>query len=308
MIFINTGNFIAAFTTIFFVLGLGFVIQKKKPFSQETLSQLSNLVVSVVMPLYIFYATATNTTLTLLYKAPIIILIGAAVPFLIFITAPLFGKLLKVPEAQQPVFSFSMMFSNTAFLGIPICGILFGSEGAFYAVMYNFGLTLIIYSFGIWSLTGGDRKSFLNVFKNSLIWSMLVGILFVVLKIEMPIWISQPLSTIGDATLPIALLVAGAQIGNVRLEKNEYTPQVIFVTLSRLIIMPGILLLVFYGLHWSNMEHQVMILQTAMPVGIASTILANRYHADGQFTAIVTLWSTLLALITLPLIAFLFFF
>ncbi len=259
------------------------------------------------MPFYIFYTTATNTTLQLLNKAPLLILIGAIVPFVTFLLAPIFIKLLKVQPPQQPSFAFCLMYANTGFLGIPICSLLFGSEGAFYAVMYNFGTTLIILSFGVWTLSGGGKNTLRNLLVNPLIWSMLAGILIAISGIHLPEWVLNPLTTIGNSTLPIALLVAGAQIGNIPLEKNGYTPMVIFVTFSRLMLLPGILLLVFFLLGWHDTDHQVMVLQAAMPVGIASTILANRYQADGHFAAIATVWTTLLALISLPLIAFLFF-
>lgn len=288
-------------------MGLGFIVQRKKPFSSEALSQLSTLVVSGVMPFYVFYTTATNTTLQLLNKAPLLILVGALVPFITFIIAPLFVKLMKVQPAQKGAFTFCLMYGNTAFLGIPICSLLFGSEGAFYAVMYNFGITMIILSFGIWTLSGGGKNTLRNLLVNPLIWSMVAGILIAVSGIQLPEWVINPLSTVGNATLPIALLVAGAQIGNMPLEKNGYASSIIFVTVSRLVLVPAILIVIFFLLGWHDTEHQVMILQAAMPVGIASTILANRYQADGHFAAIATVWTTLLALLSLPLIAFLFF-
>jgi len=259
------------------------------------------------MPFYIFYTTATNTTLQLLHKAPLLVLVGAMVPFVTFLVTPLSLKLFKVQGAQKPAFSFCLMYGNTAFLGIPICSLLFGSEGAFYAVMYNFGITLIIFTFGIWTLSGGGKNTLNNLLANPLFWSMFGGIIFAVSGVTLPQWVLSPLATIGNATLPIALLVAGAQIGSIPLEKNGYNPLIAFVTVSRLVLIPGILLLVFFLLGWHDTDHQVMILQAGMPVGIASTILANRYHADGNFTAMATVWSTLLALISLPLIAFLFF-
>ncbi|MBI9048970.1 MAG: AEC family transporter [Anaerolineaceae bacterium] len=258
------------------------------------------------MPFYIFYTTATNSTLTLLTKAPIIVLIGAAVPFFAFMITPLLVKVLKVPLQQQSVFRFCIMYGNTAFLGIPISGFLFGSEGAFFAVMYNFGVMLVIFSIGIWVLSSGNSKSIRSLLQNPILWSMLAGIVFAVLGVHFPQWIDQPLATISNLTLPIALLVAGAQIGSIRLEKNGYTPHIIAVTLSRLVFIPGLLILIFSLLAWHNPEHKVMILQAAMPVGISSTIFAKNYGADADFSAIATLWTTVLALISLPLITWLF--
>lgn len=303
---IDSANFVGAFSTVFFIIALGFFVQKRKPFSSEALSQLSNLVVSFVMPFYIFYTTAVNSSINLLNKAPIIVLVGAAIPFLGFVIAPPLMKLLNVPLEQKSAFRFCVMYANTAFLGIPISGFLFGSEGAFFAVMYNFGVMLVIFSIGIWVLSSGNNNSIKSLLQNPMMWSMLVGIIFAVLGIHFPQWIDQPLSTLSNLTLPIALLVAGAQIGSIRFEKNGNTPYMITVTLSRLIVIPGLLIGLFALLSWQNPEHKVMILQSAMPVGISSTIFARNYGADSNFTAIATLWTTALSLITLPLISWLF--
>jgi malate permease and related proteins len=270
------------------------------------LGQLSNLVVNGVMPFYIFYTTATNTTLTLLNKAPLLVFVGAATALLAFLLSPIFCKLLKVKKDQQATFRFCMMYGNTAFLGIPICSMLFGNEGAFYAAMYNFGLTVVIYSLGVWVLSGGKGDSLRTMLLNPLAWSIVLGILFAISGVNFPLWISQPLSTIGNATLPVALLVAGAQIGNIPIAKTRVTPQLAFITFSRLVLFPGLLLILFRFLHWNNMDHQVMILQTATPVGIAATIMAKTYQADGEFPAMATLWSTLFSLVTLPLLVLLF--
>ena len=264
------------------------------------------MVVSYVMPFYIFYTTATNSSLTLLNKAPLLVIIGVAVPLFGFIIAPPLMRALNISVEQKSAFHFCVMYGNTAFLGIPISGFLFGSEGAFYAVMYNFGVMLVIFSIGIWILSSGSSNSIKSLLENPMMWSMIIGIVFAVLGIHMPQWIDQPLATLSNLTLPIALLVAGAQIGSIRFEKNGYTPYLIAVTLSRLIVIPGLLIGLFALLNWHNPDHKVMILESAMPVGISSTIFAKNYGADSNFTAMATLWTTVLSLITLPLIAWLF--
>jgi malate permease and related proteins len=294
------------FSTIFLIIALGFFVQKRKPFSSEALSQLSNMVVSFVMPFYIFYTTATNSSLTLLNKAPLLVLVGAAIPLVGFIIAQPLMKLLNVSVKQKSIFQFCIMYGNTAFLGIPVSGFLFGSEGAFYAVMYNFGAMLVIFSLGMWLLSSGSSNSLKNLLTNPIMWSMIIGIIFAVLGIPLPQWIDQPLATLSNLTLPIALLVAGAQIGSVKFEKKSYPPHMIAVILSRLIVLPGLLIALFAILGWISADHKVMILESAMPVGISSTIFARNYGADSDFSALATLWTTVLSLITLPVIAWLF--
>jgi predicted permease len=71
----------------------------------------------------------------------------------------------------------------------------------------------------------------------------------------------------------------------------------------RLAIIPLVFIGLFHLIGWNDTSSKVIILQAAMPVAVSSTIMAKRYKADAGFTATVTLWSTLGAVISLPLIA-----
>ena len=144
-----------AFATVFFVLGLGFAVQRLRPLAEQTLDQMSALVVKVVLPIFTFYVAATNTTPETLAKAPTLVWMGVLVAFLNFGLATLAFKPAGVAAEQQRTFRFASIVPNTAFLGFPICLTLFGPLGLFYAVVHDFGSMLISLTFGIWDLSGG---------------------------------------------------------------------------------------------------------------------------------------------------------
>lgn len=271
----------------------------------ETLSDLSKLVIDILLPFYLFFTTASYASIEALGKAPRVLLAGLFVPFISFLLVPLLYKPLRVPEARQSAFNFSILLANTAFLGIPICEALFGPSGAFYAVIYDFAMTLIGFTFGIWLLTGGKSADWRSMLLNPLLISVVIGLIVSTTGFRFPLWLMQPLSTVGQATLPIALLVAGAQIGSLRYRKSALQPDLLAVIALRLVIIPLIIVGVFLLIGEFDLANNVIIMEAAMPVAVSTSIMAKRYQADAQFAASATLFSTLLSMITLPLLAWL---
>jgi predicted permease len=274
---------------------------------EKTLTDLSKLVIDILLPFYLFFTTANNASIDALVKAPKLLVAGLVVPPISLLIAPLVYKPLRLTEKRQNIFTFLILLANTAFLGIPICEALFGPSGAFYAVIYDFGLTIIVFTFGIWLLSGGKFGDWRSMLFNPLLISVLVGLIVSTTRFEFPIWLMSPLSTIGQATLPIALLVAGAQIGNIRFRKSPWQPDLLAVIVLRLIVIPALVLVVFLLTRNFDLTSSVIIMESAMPVAVSASIMANRYQADAQFAASATLFSTLLSIITLPLLAWLIF-
>jgi predicted permease len=276
-----------------------------RPFGEETLTDISRLVIDILLPLYLFFNTAGSATLEAISEAPILVIAGLLIPFLSCLIAYLFHRQLNISDQQQPVIGFSLMLANTAFLGFPICEALLGSTGVFYAVLYDFGLTIIGFTLGIWLLSGGRLDEWKKLLLNPLILSVIAGLVWALTGISFPDWLVMPFSTLGEATLPIALLIAGAQVGNIRFIKGSWKPVFSWVIALRLVIIPLVFIGLFYLIGWNDTTSKIIILQAAMPVAVSSTIFAKRYGADANFTATVTLWSTLGAIISLPLIALL---
>lgn len=156
--------------------------------AEQTLKELSSLVVEILLPLYLFY-TAAITSAEFPGQALLPALMGALITFLNYFVAVLALKPSGVTPDQKSAFLFANMFSNTAFLGIPICSAIFGPQGAVYAVLYDFGTGLIILTLGIWELTGGNFGHWRPLILNPLIWGVIAGLLWSSLDLTFPRWV-----------------------------------------------------------------------------------------------------------------------
>ncbi len=297
-------QFTAAFATVFFLFALGFGVQRWRPLDEQTLTQLSVLVVEILLPFYLFFTTAITPPESL-RVAPLLIVVGALVSLFSYGLASLALKPAAVADRQRSVFRFANMIANTAFLGIPICAALFGPIGAVYAVLYDFGTTLVVLTVGIWALKGGRFDDWRPLVVNPLIWGVLAGLLWAFMGWPFPDWLVAPFETLGNAALPLALLMGGTQIGNLHSPGFTWWRQLTGLTLTRLVVAPLVVGLVLILIGWRDLFASIIIIQAAMPVGLTTAIFAKSYGADAEFAASATLWSTLAAMVSLPVVAFL---
>lgn len=286
------------------MFGLGLAVQRLRPLSEQTLTQLSWLVVEVLLPFYLFYTTAT-TRLETLRAAPLLVVLGVVVPLYNYLLATFALRPSDVTTGQRSAFRFAVMIANTAFIGFPVCAALFGPTGLIYGVMYDFGTTLVMMTFGIHELNGGRFDNWRPLVFNPLIGGVIAGLLWSFTGWSLPDWFSAPLSEVGKTTLPMALLVGGAQIGNIRSSGLRWWRQIVGLTITRLILCPLILWGIFALIGWHDLRASIVIIMAAMPVGLTSAIFAKNYGADAEFAAMATFWSTLAVTATLPVILFL---
>jgi predicted permease len=302
----SVSQLLAAFTTVFFILAVGFGIQRLRPFTEDTLRQLTQLVVDILLPILLFYITAANTTPAILRTAPILVFSGVVIPLVSLLFAIIIGKFTNVNQANLIAFRFSAMVGNTSFLGIPVCASLFGTTGAIYAVLYDFGTTLIIWTVGIWILSGGRHARWSALAGNPFIIAVVIGLAWAWTGWKLPEWFAHPISILGNATIPLALLLVGAQLGNIRSSMRGQWQSITWLATIRLVLTPFVIMI---GMRFIGSQDPslmgVIVVESAMPVGLITAIMTKSYGLDADLPATAILWSTLALLITLPVLTIL---
>lgn len=289
---------------IFAIIGLGIALQRRRPLAEQTVQELSFLVINLLLPFFLFYNTATTPPESL-QQAPLIILFGFLTTLLSYGLGLVARHPAQVTGKQRSAFLFCSLRPNTGFLGIPLCTALFDSLGAVYAVLFDFGTGFLTFTLGMWELKGGQVDNWRPLFINPLFGAVCAGLVWAYLQLPLPLWLGQPFEIMSGAMLPMALLLSGTQLGNITSSRLEWWPQLTAVTAIRLLISPAIIATLLFLFNWTDTSAKVVILQAAAPVGLSTTLFAKTYGGDAEFAATASLWSTIACLITLPTIAFL---
>lgn len=190
-----------------------------------------------------------------------------------------------------------LVFGNTGNLGLPLALFAFGESGLSYAVVVFAVMAILSFTIGVWVVAGGG--SLTRVIKEPIVAATLLGALFLWQGWQTPLVLTNTLELIGQMAIPIMLITLGVAVA--RLETGSLQRA---TWLSALKVVVCALAAAgaarWFGL--APIPTAVLIVQISTPVAVTSYLLAEKYGHDAQPVAGLVVASTLLCVISLPLI------
>jgi len=204
---------------------------------------------------------------------------------------------LRVAGLPATSFLAPIVFPNSGNMGLPVCLFAFGAEGLALAVCFFAVATFGQYSAGIWIWQG--RISGGELLRTPLTWSVALAVAIVVFELPVPTWILRTTEMIGGLTIPLMQFSLGVSLVGLEVAK---LPRSLALSLLRLGLglAVGWALAVAFGL--TGAARGVLILDCSMPVAVLNYLLAERYQRSPSEVASLVLLSTLISLVSLPLI------
>ena len=287
------------------IVVVGYVAGKLDYMGGDFDRRLSNIIIDFTCPALILSSTMGGT---LPDRGLILPLLGISLLTYLLLTAVAFGLpkfITKKNEYHGPV-GFALMFGNVGFIGYPIVGALFGHQAVFYAAILNVVNTLAVFTIGV-MLINGERQRLAfqpKILMSSPMMAAYLAILIVALGLDnIPDIISQPITMIGNITVPGALLIIGSSMSRLSW-RTMLGSRVVYVTTAfRLLILPLIIYVLFRAVGFDPMVVNLNTIIIAMPVATYGTILCLRYGKDSTLITEITFISTLLSVLTIPLVA-----
>ena len=289
---------------IFIGIITGFVCRKLKVITEEGTSTLSNIVVKVILPFYLFNAIVSSDSGVDAGGVLTAILLSAGMFVLSGIIALVIVPLFRAPDDDRGVYLFETMCGNVTYIGIPVCVAVLGEKAAFYASLLNIPYNLLCFSLGIFLLAG--KSSFKKIL-NPAFLSGFAAVILYVLKIKVPSVITDGCAFIGQATSPCAMLVIGSVLGSVPFREIFTEWRSIPYTAIRLFGIAALVALLTKFLPIDPILRGVLILMAAMPAATNSTMLCTIYGGNRALSAKLIFLSTALSAVSIPLWAAVFF-
>jgi len=213
------------------------------------------------------------------------------------------ARALKLDGTQTRAMMLPVMFVNSGNFGLAVTQFAFGDEGLARAAVYFVVNSLLVYTVGLY-LAAGNNASPLMALKKVLsvppIYAVMIAGLVRVMRISLPEPVTQSISLIGAASIPVFLLVLGVQLSRVAITQQLRT--VTIAAAMRLVVgaLVGLALAPVFGL--TGFAYQASVLEASMPAAVVNTIIASEYDVEPGLVSSIVLLSTLLAPITLTLI------
>ena len=294
--------------TLFAIMIVGYVAGRLGYLGGEFDKKLSSLVINFTCPALILSSAMTGE---LPDRQLILPLLGISLLTYIILS----GVALWLPhfltrkKEDEGVVGFALMFGNVGFMGYPVVASIFDHQAVFYAAVLNVVNTFAVFTIGTILINGdlGEGKHFQKkVLYSTPMLSAYMAMLIVAFGIDhVPGIISQPLTMIGNITVPAALLIIGSSMSQLSARTMLGDLTVYATTIFRLLLIPVGFYFFCKAVGFSSYVVNINTVVIAMPVATYGTILCLKYNRDTTLITEVTLITTLLSMITIPLLTIL---
>lgn len=295
-------NSIETIIPIILMIVIGYALKRINVLKAEDAMALNKIVINIAIPSLIFLAIydINLSILPIIAPIPVICIIVGTLSGLV---AFIFAKIKKFP--QKTVWSIvltSAMF-NSGFLGYPVVLGVFGSNGLVRAIFYDLGSMILFIAFGVLLLLIYGGK-YTTILKRALIfpplWAVALALILNYINFNIGFLASSTLKYLSGAAIPLIMISLGLSLEFRGIQENI---QAVFsVSIIKLLIAPAISFIIVLILGIGSLEKQVTIIEAAMPSAMLSLVLAITYDLDIKTAAACIFASTILSMVTLPLI------
>lgn len=206
---------------------------------------------------------------------------------------------------QRSGLTLASAVGNSGNMGIPICLFAFGEAGATLAAIYYAITSFLTNTAGVVVASAG-RSSWMEAVKRGLgapvLYAAVLGLYLNRAGVTAPQPLYRAIDLLAGAAIPMMLVLLGAQLRRTRLHRGQL---VIWPSLAvRLVASPVVALALCWLLGIDGLERQVLVLQSAMPTAVITTVLATEFNAAPALVAASVLFSTLASVVTLSVVIF----
>ncbi|WP_299746208.1 AEC family transporter [uncultured Tateyamaria sp.] len=205
--------------------------------------------------------------------------------------------LVRIARLNTRTYAAPLIFGNTGNLGLPLALFAFGDVGLSYAIIVLAIMALWSYTYGIWLVAGAG--AFGKVLREPLVWSTVLGALFLWQGWQTPTFLTNALDLIGQMAIPMMLITLGVAVARL---STKGMLQAAGLSAIKLTLCTGIAWGVGRFFALDPVAFGVLVLQVATPVAVTSYLLAEKYGAQSDKVAGLVVASTLMAVAALPVI------
>lgn len=286
---------------LFLILFVGFYARKRNIITADMPGKLSNLMLQVTLPLQILSSFNFGLSKEILRNAFLLFVLSFLIHLFLMVIAKF--AYLRYQEPVRNVLKYMTIFSNCGFMGFPVLQSIFGSKGVFYGAFYNIPFQILTLYYGVMIFTGkSDKNTLKRIVTHPIIISVVVGMVLFLLKIQLPGPVSEAFAMAGSMTPSLSMLIVGSLLADVPLRGILRGSEVYLGSAMKLIVTP----LMIYGLlRLLPLQKEVMqicVILTAMPAAANTAIYPARYGGDTMLASRLVSITTILSIITIPLI------
>lgn len=293
---------------LFIMIFMGFIIVKAKLLKAKDSKILSVIVLYLIIPCVIINAFQVDYTPQTV-KGLLIALAGSVMTqVILLIVVSILGRVFHLNEVEVA----SIYYSNSGNLIVPIVTFILGKEWVLYGCVFMSVQLVFIWTHCKKIISRESTYDWRKIVLNINMISIAIGIVLFLTRIHLPAIINNTLSAVGSMIGPASMIVTGMLFAGMDFKQIFANKRVYFVSFFRLIIVPVIALFLIkcsqLSTFSSNGNKLMLIVFLAIITPSASTVtqMCQVYENDSQYASAINVVTTLLAIVTMPLMVMLF--
>ncbi len=276
---------------ILLLLALGSVLAHLRFLGRDFIADLNKLVFWVALPALIFVGVAEIGHAGGQTAALIGVLCASTL--LVLLLGWLTARLMKLPPAGVGTLAQAAFRGNLAYIGIPVLAYAFTAlpevrraEEMATALLVMTTMTALFNVLAVIALQGAQQKldagSALMIARslvtNPLIIACVAGLAFTFSGLELPVFLSRTLESLGASAVPIALLCIGGTLATVTLKGRRAA--IVAAALLKVFVAPLIAWGLCHLVGISGPDLRIALVLSACPTAVASFVMAGKLSGD----------------------------
>lgn len=290
---------------LFILMLVGICCRKCGIFNDESNKRISALVLNVANPALVLSSGINQESVIGGMEFVKTFVLAWAMFGVLMLIAYFIPMLLKAEASEYGIYRTMTIFSNVGFMGFPVIAALFGTLALLYASLFLIPFNVLIYTYGI-SVMKGEKTGFqLRKILNVGVVSCVITLFIYLTKLPIPIVIENAVDSISGLAAPLSMMIIGDSLTKVNLKKLFCNARMLVFSGIKLLVIPlaGVSVIKLLGLN--PMLTGVCMVMLSTPVGSMNAMLAQQYGGDYELASQGVTITTLLAVVTMPLVSFL---
>ena len=286
---------------LFILISVGFGCGKKGVLTEHASKKMTDIVLYVVTPCVMVSAFQREFSFELLGSVLVAALTAAAI-----MTASILLTRLVIRdknEARKKVLQFAVIFSNCGFMSLPLQKALLGDDGWFFGSIFVAVFNVFCWTYGLVDMSGDKKQlSIKKLALNPGIIGVTAAVILFICQLRLPVFILDPVTHLANLNTPLPMLIIGFYLSRADFKKALTDRGTYLAMLFRLAVIPVAAALIMSLLHLDAKMTIAFTIACSAPTAATTTMFSAKFDRDVELSVSVVTASTLLSIITMPLV------
>lgn len=295
---------------LFSLILVGYFLRRANRLGDEMMKQTSFLVANIMMPALILYSSSTPSSIS---DAEIIqcLLLGIVLYVVFIVMSKWIAHKIAHTHEDKALYQILLAFANFSFIGYPLLEVMYGNYAVFVFTVLHLPFNILIYTYGVYLLNKGKRsfkvKEYVRMFLTPGVITSIIALVCFLAKFKLPSFVTETSGLLGQATVPLSMIVVGGNLSFAGLAKNKETIALLKNVFIKMFIFPFIGFGLIYFLDVSVFLKELFVFSFMLPSASIPLMLALQYDVDTSIASKTISLTTLVSVVSIPLFIFLLF-